>query len=279
LWNGNKFIQVFFVIVDNTENKHMKGFYIYILFCFIIFINSCIPKAKVAPVLPTSESSAFDFSYFYENNKEDNNFSFASEKVLGWRGFLEDTISIQKEIIKNTEQYSFAYQKDNTWLSAFSFNLNDVNYSAKFFGITDVDTVLYKGFVSYDTISDLMLLDGKVNSNAKVGSWVFNEGVVVDYEYKSVKILSINWNFLENKHIKFTINQAGSKNLDYFYYVDSVDTEYNAYIDVYSKGNENHTIVQWNKATKQGRVKDMLRFDNENWHYWDSNLQDISKGY
>ena len=257
----------------------MKAFCICILFCFIIFANSCIPKEKVAPSMPTNESLTFDFSYFNQNIEEDNNFSFVSEKVLEWRSFLEDTISIHKAIIENSAQYSFSHQKENTWLSAFSFNLNDVNYSAKYFGIADSDTVLYKGFVSFDTISDLLLLDGEAHSNAKVGSWVVNEGVAEDYEFKGVKVLSVSWNFLENKHIKFTINQAGSENLDYISYIDSVNGEYNTYLDIYSKGNENHTFVQWNKTTKQGRVKDMLRFDNENWHYWNSDFQDVSKKY
>lgn len=255
----------------------MKSFYTYILFCFVFFVSACDPIEKNAPITPTTKNSSFNFSYFSQSHQENTNFSFVSDKVLGWETFIEDTIAVHNLLIKNTEQYKLSYQKENTWLSAFSFNFNEVNYSTKFFGVIDIDTVLYKGFVSFDTISDFLLLDGKIESDAKIGTWVFNEGIEEDYELKPVKLLSISWDFSKNKHIKFTINQAGSKNLDYLSYIDSVDNEYDAYLDVYSNGNENHTIIQWNKANNEGRVKDMLKFDNENWHYWNSDLQDISK--
>ena len=241
-------------------------------------MNACVPKAKVAPVMPSNETTSFNFSFFEQNYKDNTHFSFVANKVLEWKPFLEDSISVHHAIMDNAEINEFKFQKDNTWLNSFSFNNDgEDKYDAKFFGIFEADTVLYKTFLSYDTISDIVYLDGSAYQDNKIGQWFLNKSKVDGFSYISSKILSIDWDFSVNKHILFTNNQAGSNNLNYILYIDSVDNEFDAYLDVYSKGDQNHSIIQWNTKNKNGRVKDNLRFNNEDWYYWDNNLQDISK--
>jgi len=255
----------------------MKNLHFYILLFLIIFSGACLTRTKIPPVVPSKESVSFNFSFFEQNYKENTHYSFVSEKVLEWKAFLEDSIAIHQAIIENALQTDFDFQKEKTWLSSFSFNIGTSDmYSAKFFGTTDADTVLYKTFLSYDTISEIIYLDGTAYEDAKIGEWILNKSKVDEYEYVSSKIMSISWDFSDNKHIKFVNNQAGSYNLNYIYYVDSVDNEYDAYLDVYDKGNENHSFIQWNKTQNNGRVKDNLRFSNDEWHYWDIDFQDIN---
>ncbi|NPA45453.1 MAG: hypothetical protein GXO49_07960 [Chlorobi bacterium] len=250
----------------------MKKNYISIL--FLLFISACVPDPKVAPPIPSEESMSFDFSFFEQSNKDDGNFLFASEKVLFWKPFIEDSILLQRNILINALQNNLEYQKEDTWLSNFSFNL-DETYLTDFFGVVEVDTVFYKAFLSFDTIKQETFLDGKAYQDNKMGEWFFNKLQVEEGELVNSKMMTVLWDIVDSKHIKFTNNQAGENNLNYIYYIDSVDNEYNAYVDIYDKGNENHSIIQWNKLNKNGRIQDNLRFNNNDWHYWDNNLQDL----
>lgn len=255
----------------------MKFNFFKILFLIVLSFGACKPPAKVLPVVPPLESASFDFSFFEQTHKENTNFSFVSEKVLEWKSFLEDTIKIHSAILSNAKQNDFEFQKEKTWMNSFSFNTDgNYNYSTKFFGIIDVDTVYYKSFLSYDTISDLLYIDGSAYQDNKIGQWFFNKPIIEENEYKALKIFSIDWDFSHNNHIKFINNEAGSYNLNYLFYIDSVDNNYNAYLDIYNKGQENHSFIQWNKIDNKGRVKDKLRFNNDEWHYWDANFQDVN---
>lgn len=253
----------------------MKTNYKYILFFLNLFFYACIPNEKVAPILPKIESSIFNFSYFEKDAKEDTHFSFVSEKVLKWKALLEDSLNIHHAILNNAAQNEFDFQKDNTWLNNFSFNIEDKGvYKAHFFCITEVDTVLYKSFISYDYFSDIIFLDGKTYNDAQTGEWEFLKVQRIDTT--KIKFLTANWDFYKKNKIKFINNQAGENNLNYIMQMDSVEDKFNKYIDIYNKGAENHSLIQWNSLTKVGRVKDKLRFSNDDWHYWDSNLEDIN---
>jgi len=253
----------------------MKFLKLHILF-FSIYISACIPKEKTPPPIPPIESASIDFSYFEKETKDNTNFSFVTEKVLKWKALLQDSLSIHHEILNTAAQNKFVFQKEKTWLSDFSFSIeNKGMYSAKFFGIIELDTVSYKAFVSYDFFSDIIYLDGSAYNNTKIGKWEFNKIQLIDST--KIKLLTANWDFSNINKIKITNNQAGEENLNYILQIDSVDNEYNYYIDIYNKGDENHSIIQWNSSTNIGRVKDKLRFNNEDWYYWNSNFENETK--
>ncbi len=253
----------------------MKFYYLYIIVLLSIFFNACISKEKIPPPLPSVESISFNFSYFEEDSKEDTHFSFVSEKVLEWKTLLKDSLKIHHAILNNATQNELIFQKDKTWLNDFSFSIGNKGiYSAKFFSIIEADTVRYKTFISYDYFSEIIYLDGHAYDNTKIGEWELNKTQRIDTT--KIKFLTANWNFLKNDQIKFTNNQAGEDNLNSILQMDSVDNDYNTYIDIYNKGDENHSIIQWNSSTKIGRVKDQLRFSNEDWHYWDDSYEDTN---
>ena len=64
------------------------------------------------------------------------------------------------------------------------------------------------------------------------------------------------------------------ENGGYINYGITNETPYNAFYDIYNKGQDNHTNIEWNRTTKEGRVKDAQHFLDAVWHLWDSNLDD-----
>ncbi|KPL16217.1 MAG: hypothetical protein AMJ92_13060, partial [candidate division Zixibacteria bacterium SM23_81] len=76
--------------------------------------------------------------------------------------------------------------------------------------------------------------------------------------------------------IKYTnIVPDGPENGGYIFYGITNDTPYDAFYDIYNKGYDNLTNIEWNRATKDGQVKDPHHFEDEEWHCWDGDLEDI----
>ena len=251
---------------------------IIITFVFFLF-DACTPIEKTPPVIPSDKSLSFDFSYFEQTNTENSYYSFAAERISLWKALLKDSINLHNTILRESSYNDFVFQKEETWLMDFDFNIEEINYNTNLFGIIENDTVLFKSFLSLNN-SDTMLifLDGKFYDNSKAGQWVLNKpGFDEDTVYSGIKFMTVDWSLdsLDQTEIKFTDNETGLNNLNYILYKDSVDTEYSLYINIYESGSDNHSIIEWDNLTKKGRIKDLLHFSNESWHCWDETYQDI----
>ncbi len=249
---------------------------IIIVFIFFLF-DACTPKEKIPPAIPSIESLSFDFSYFEQNVVEESYYAFAAERIFTWKELLQDSINIHNTTLSETSYNDFIFQKDETWLMDFVFNITDINYTAKFFGIIEPDTVLFNAFLAFNT-DTLLFLEGKFYDDTKAGQWILNKpGFDEDTVYTGIKFMTVDWSLdsLDQTEIKFTDNQTGLSNLNYILYKDSVDTKYNSYVNVYEPGSDNHSIIEWNQTTKAGRIKDPLHFNDENWHCWDESYQNI----
>lgn len=251
---------------------------IIIVFIFFLF-DACEPKEKIPPVIPSVESLNFDFSYFEENNTTGTYYSYAAEQISAWKALLTDSIDIQNSSLKETSYNDFIFQKDETWLMNFDFIVENIKFTANFFGIIEHDTTLFKTFLYSDAAdTTLVFLDGKFYDDSKTGHWILNKpGFDEDTVFTEIKFMSVDWyvDSLDQKEIKFTDNQIGLSNLNYILYKDSTDGQFNAYVNIYVSGNDNYSIIEWNKSTKEGRVKDFLHFNDENWHCWDNNYLNI----
>ena len=69
--------------------------------------------------------------------------------------------------------------------------------------------------------------------------------------------------------IKYTnIVPGGPENGGYIYTETNNETPYNAKWDIYNKGADNHTLIEWHRTTQVGRVQDFNRFADNEWHCW-----------
>ena len=76
--------------------------------------------------------------------------------------------------------------------------------------------------------------------------------------------------------IKYTnIDPNSDENGGYIFYGTTSDSIYNAFYEIYNKGKNNTTSIKWNIETHEGRVRDLKHFGDNEWHCWDSNLEDI----
>ena len=87
-------------------------------------------------------------------------------------------------------------------------------------------------------------------------------------------LLRIDWsrNITADTHtIRYTnIVPDGPENGGYIDARHTEDTPYDHIWDIYNKGQDNHTYIEWSSITGEGRVNDLKHFGDEDWHCWDS---------
>ncbi len=246
-------------------------------YCFLILV-SCKQPEKLPPVVFNSDITAFEFSVFEESSSGGSNFLVAAEQVLLWKSLLNDSISLHKAILKNAENSTLIFQKENTWLSEFVSVSDGVNFLTKFFCIETEDSVLYKAYITFETDTNKLVIEGRANKTNSSGLFFFFKPGFENDEYTYIKFLNVFWSIdsLNNKTIKFTNNQIGENNLNSFLIKDTTSVDYNSYLEVYDKGNERICYINRNKVTKKGRVKYFFHYNNDDWHCWNEQLSDIN---
>ena len=149
-------------------------------------------------------------------------------------------------------------------------------YTANLHGKVVTSGVQWKMYISQENgYSDFLWYEGESNFLATEGNWTL---------YRSPELpnpmLEILWhrNVSEGTaDIRYqNIEEGHPENGGYIFYGINQETPYNAYYHIYNKGQNNLTEIEWNRTTKEGRVKDQNKYGNEEWHYWDSNLDDTT---
>ncbi|MEK6617052.1 MAG: hypothetical protein AABZ32_13275, partial [Bacteroidota bacterium] len=88
-------------------------------------------------------------------------------------------------------------------------------------------------------------------------------------------LLQIDWtkNATGTCDIRYTnVIPGGAENGGYINYGIVSDPKYDAFYDIYNKGQNNLTNIKWNRSSKAGRVKDQKKFGDALWHCWNTSL-------
>ena len=252
---------------------------ILILILGIVF-HSCKPPEKTPPLQPDNESLELDLSFFQIGQGGDY-YNYASSKVNYWQVLLSDSLNLQRTLYNSVVDIDPVYQSGNTWLSKAETEYNDQNYEVDLFMSDYSDSLEYKLYFSLfpadaDTFLHLLIYDGKSYQDNAYGNWTINKP---DTANTYDEFLQIIWTDTVGSlnSIRFTNTLEGNANGSYILYLDSIEDDFNSYLDLFDKELENHTIIQWNSLTNTGRIKDNLEFPDDQWYYWDGSLNDMAK--
>ena len=95
-------------------------------------------------------------------------------------------------------------------------------------------------------------------------------------------LIRIDWRRNPSRNtsdIKYTnVVPGGPENGGYISYAVTGSTPYDRTYTIYNKGKNQTTYIEWNSATKEGRVKDAAHFRDDSWHYWNSELLNVQNG-
>jgi hypothetical protein len=166
-------------------------------------------------------------------------------------------------------------QEDGSWVWSYDVRIDGTVHSAKLHGQFITEGVRWEMRISKEgEYEDFLWYYGESDLPATDGFWILKQSPAVPED-----LLRIDWSrniSAETHTIRYTnIVPDGPENGGYIDARHTDDTPYDRIWDIYNKGQDNHTYIEWSSATGEGRVKDVKHFDDEEWHCWDSDRLNV----
>lgn len=300
LYNNNAFRKLLFCnfvlsfTYDLSKSKNrisiMKRYLItsrtvvYLLIISLTFFNTSCKKDKAGekPELPPEESLFMDFSDFDSRPDQKskgttyNNFVYSYLNVVFWNTVSTASLAVPAIAYGHMLNQNARYLGDNVWEWVDYFTYVQTDYVA---------TLTATRLNNEEFSMEMVIAE---ESNPEAGFKWF-EGIV-RYDHTSatwdiykydggspVKILEVDWtrdyedDTSSLTYIYVEPGQAETGSSINFGIDPSLD--YNAW---YTISLSTETIeIQWDRATKAGRVRNPDYFSDNNWHCWDAYLADI----
>ncbi|MEN8193616.1 MAG: hypothetical protein ABFS12_12415 [Bacteroidota bacterium] len=259
----------------------MKLFKLSLLTLFLsgLIFQSCNKEEDViAPELPPTASFSIDFSDFESEGKEVTvyeNWGHAAFNVAVWNAIITVGLAVPvasfAEAVNNHEP---VYLEDQKWLWEYSFSAGNHNYTAKLYGELGDGEVYWEMYITKeDVFTDFLWYSGTSKLDNSEVDWI-----LYDTPTNPTEILAIDYNKTseDTGNIKYTnIVPDGPENGGYIKYGNDSTTNLNAYYDIYNKGQDNLIEIEWSQTAKNGRVKNFMYYEDNDWHCWDEYLIDI----
>lgn len=239
--------------------------------------TSCEKQDKEdRPELPPAELLFMDYSDFSEEPgaskgslESYNNFIHAYGTVLFWHSpFITVHTALPVAAYKIAMAQEAVDMGDNTWKWAYDFSWGEVTYvvslTASRISNEEFSIEMDVALASFPEMG-VLWFDGVVRYDHTHATWtIYKEGTVAVVEAEMNMDFEIEKGSLKYSYVELGMEETGSFIL---YEYDSEEVYDAAYTVSLSAG---MTEIEWNITTKEGHVKDQVKFGDANWHCWDS---------
>lgn len=245
-----------------------------------MMFSSC--KKKTPPDLPPKSAfvlSDMDSTAQKATPQSAWNFFYASADVAIWTTLLKVGLVVPTAAYTEAYKHQPKHVSGNKWLWEYDVNVLLATYNVKLYG-----TYTPEGSIEWEMVlsknggfQDFTWFTGTQNAEGTSGNWVLYKSPTENYQ-----LLQIDWTRNSEDStgsLKYTnIVPDGNENGGYIFYGNDQTGEYNAYYDIYNKGANNLTEIDYNTIYHNGRVKDPNTFKDSLWHCWDENFMDTDCG-
>jgi hypothetical protein len=254
----------------------------FILLSSILIITGCKKEDEPAPDLPPQSSFVMDFSDF--SNPDDTlgsreittyqNWGYSYANVVVWQTILTVGLAVPVASFVESFNHEAVYHPDeNNWTWSYNVTVNLVVYEAELTGYLESDSVVWEMRVTKGSdYIDFLWYYGKSALDASGGYWVLQENPL-----NTNHLLQIDWHKYSDgtADISYTnIRPGDPENGGYIFYGTAL-TGFDRFYDIYNKGADNLTEIEWSSVNKDGRVKDPYHYGDDLWHCWDVSLMDV----
>jgi len=203
------------------------------------------------------------------------NWTHAAFKVGFWNTVITLHLAIPVAAFRHALMHKPELQDDGTWVWSYEFNALFLQHTAELHGKIVDDAIDWKMYISRQgSFTDFLWYTGTSKLNGTEGTWELNQNPQDPNPY-----IGILWHLNSSTgtaDIKYTnIIPDGAENGGYIFYGITNDITYNRFYDIYNKGAENHTDIEWHALNQNGRIKDPAFYKDSEWHGWDMNQEDI----
>jgi hypothetical protein len=265
-----------------TLRSRLLAHLLFVLAIVVLTVGGCNDVSE-APTIPPEETFVISFEDFQETNGlttlatgNQSNWNYAAGVVGGWSIIIRVELAVPIAAFRASFHNIPLQQDDGSWLWSYSVNIDGSIYTAELHAQSITEGVHWAMNISKEgEYEDFLWYYGECDLPATEGFWILRRSPA-----DPTDLLQINWsrNISTGTHaVRYTnIVPDGLENGGYIdtRYTDGVP--YNHIWDVYNKGEDNHTYIEWSSTTREGRVKDFKLFGDDDWHCWDSDRLNVT---
>jgi hypothetical protein len=251
-----------------------------VLVIAVLTVAGC-NNASGAPTIPPVETLVIPFEDFetsglalLADTGNHSNWDFAALTVGIWSTIITVGLAVPVAAFRASFQHTPVQQDDGSWIWSYSVSIGGSVYTAKLHAqfTTEVITegVHWSMNISKEgEYQDFLWYYGECDLPATEGFWILKQSPT-----NSTDLLRIDWsrNISTGTHAIRYINivPGGPENGGYIDVQYTKGIPYDYIWDIYNKGQDNHTYIDWSSTTREGRVQDLNHFDDNDWHCWNS---------
>ncbi|MCK9401314.1 MAG: hypothetical protein M0Q51_15150 [Bacteroidales bacterium] len=254
----------------------------FITLAFLLATTGCKKEDEPAPGLPPQSSFVMDFSDF--SNPGDTlgardlstyqNWGYSYANVVVWQTILTVGLAVPVASFLESFNHEAVYHPDqNNWTWSYNVTVNFAVYEAELTGYLEADSVVWEMRITKSAeYADFLWYYGKSALNESGGYWILQENPLSANE-----LLRIDWHKYADGTVDISytnIRPGDPENGGYILY-GTATTDFDRFYDLYNKGQDNLTEIEWSSINKNGHVKDPNHFGDDLWHCWDTNLMDV----
>lgn len=230
-----------------------------------------------APELPPESAFVIDFSDFADETKNlllDDTYQNRNLAVLHialWNTVIAVHLAVPVATYREALNQEPVEQEDGSWLWSYDVQAGLATYTANLYGKSEGVKIEWEMYVSKTgpgAFTDFLWYSGICHMAGKEGTWTLYKSPAEPFQY-----VGIDWN---NKldgtfDITYTnIVPGGTENGGYISYGVTREIPYNAFYEIFNKGQDNLVEINWNRLTRAGQIKDPNFYGNADFHCWDA---------
>lgn len=256
--------------------------------------TSCRKDKGDPPVLPPAESMIINFGDFVSKKKssaepvgikgvENSSWEFAALVTGYWNTILNTTLAVPTAAYVNATQTNPSYVSENLWQWSFNtsatVNQTTSSYKCRLTGeirATDVQWKMYVSGEGANAFTEFIWLEGTSNKDASSGNWIIyhssqypEEVLDIDWTRNGGEIGSVKYSYVRQLNSSRQPDTFKGSTLTYGKTSNALDSFYD--IRYFNGIAFSDVRVEWNSASKEGRVKSSAYFGNTNWYCWNPN--------
>lgn len=278
-----------------------KAFYALLMVAVLVFSASCEKsddnQDSDALTLPSYETMAVDFSDFLDDSsnsgkmasataKVGNNWSYPRIVVGIWNIALFTKLAVPVASFKSAFAYKPENIGDNKWQWSYTVDGFSSQYKARLTGELSGEVVIWEMYVTkigVEGFDEFLWFSGESNKDGSGGYWILNESperpvkmLRIDWERTNDEIGTIRYTWVRELNEEETDDPFKDSYLEYGLQEGDYNVYYN--LHVYDENMEAFVDVniEWSNTDFNGRVMAASYFEDDAWHCWDSNGEDVS---
>jgi hypothetical protein len=228
-----------------------------------------------APTIPPEDTFVISFEDFRTAGLtcfdigDQSNWNYAALSVGIWSTIIKVGLAVPVAAFQASFHNIPLHQPDGSWLWSYSVNIGGTIHTAQLHAQFITEGVHWAMNISKQgQYADFLWYYGDCDLPATEGFWILKTSPT-----DPTDLIRIDWSrdVSAGTHaVRYTnIVPDGPENGGYIDTQYTNDTPYDHIWDLYNKGQDNHTYIEWSSTGGEGRIKDSNHFGDEDWHCWD----------